>query len=99
MNRNGGYLFEGLCRRRVYDRKFFPQCFHCYGFNHFAENCPIRNNPARRAKCSGQYKTKNFRSQLLKSLNRLKAKVNDSKDHEATSCFCPVLIEDQNQIQ
>ena len=99
MNRNGGFIFVGLCRCKVYDRYFVPQCFHCYGFNHFANNCPNKNNPARCAKCSGQHKTENCRSKFLKCLNCVKAKVNGSKDHEATSRYCPILIREQTQIQ
>ena len=40
MNRNGGYIFVGLCRCKAYDRLFVPQCFHCNEFNHFANTCP-----------------------------------------------------------
>ena len=99
MNRNEGYIFVGLCRCKVYDRYFVPQCFHCYGFNHFADNCPNKNNPARCSKCSGQHKAGNCRQKFLKCLNCVKAKINGSKDHETMSCFCPILIKEQNQIR
>ena len=99
MNRNGGYIFVILCRCKVYDRYFVPQCFHCSGFNHFANNCRNKNNPAGCAKCSGQHKSENCRLKFLKCLNCVKAKVNGSEDHEATSRYCPMLIREQNQIQ
>ena len=36
---------------------------------------------------------------MLKCLNCVKAKINDSKDHAATSRFCPILIKEQNQLK
>ena len=78
MNRSGGYIFVGLCWCKVYDRYFVPQRFHCYGFNHFANNCPNRNNPARCGKRSRQHNAENCRSKFFKCLSCLKAKVNGS---------------------
>ena len=77
----------------------FRNVFHCFGFNHFANNCPKIKNPARCAKCSWQHKTENCGSKFLNCLNCVKAKVNGSKDREAMSRFCPILIKEQNQIQ
>ena len=99
MNWNGGYIFVGLCSCKVYDRYFVPQCFHCYRFNHFADDCPNKNNPDWCAKCSGQHKTENCTSKFLKCLNCVQAKVNGSDDHEATCRFCLILNNEENQIQ
>ena len=52
VNKNGGYIFVGMCRCKVYDRYFVPQCFHCYGFNHFANNCPNKSTSGKCSKCS-----------------------------------------------
>ena len=99
MNRNGDFILVGLFWCRVYDMYFVPQYFHWYGFHHFVNNCPNKSNPANCSKSSGQHKTANCRSKFSKRLYCLKAKVNSSKDHEATSCHCPILIREQTQIQ
>ena len=94
-----GYIFMGLCRCKVYDRHFVPQCSQCYGFDQFAYNCPNKTYTARFAKCSVQHKTDNCRSKKLKCLKCLKVKLYGSKDHEGTSCICLILTKEQNQIQ
>ena len=60
MNRNGGYIFVGLFKCKVYDRYFVPQCFHCNEFNHFANPYPNKSNPVKCGKCSGQHKRENY---------------------------------------
>ena len=75
MIRNGGYICVGLCRCKVYVRYFVPLCFHCNEFNHYANTCPNKSDPAKCGKFAGEHKTENCRSKLLKCLNCVKAKV------------------------
>ena len=51
--RNGGYVFVGLCRCKVYDRYFVPPCFHCYEYNNFSNKSPNKSKPAKYGKCAG----------------------------------------------
>ena len=95
-NRIGVYIFVGFFKCEAYDRYFVPQCFHSNEFNHFANNCPNKNNPG---KCAGQHKTESCRSKFFECVNCIKIKVNTSKAHEVTSHHLPVLIREQNQIQ
>ena len=99
MNRNGGYIFVGLCKCKVYNRYFVPQLFHCYQYNHFSNNFPNKSKPAKCGKCAGQLKTVNCRSTLLKCINCLKAKVSSSEAHAANSRICPILIKERSEIQ
>ena len=45
MNMNVCYIFIGLCRCKVHDIFFDPQCFRCNEFIHFANICPNKSNP------------------------------------------------------
>ena len=69
MNRNGGYIFVGLCGFKVYDRCFVSQCFHRYEYKSKPTNC---------GKNVGQHKTDNCRSTLFKCVNGLKVKISKS---------------------
>ena len=97
--RNGGYIFVGLCKCKVYDRYFLPQCFYCSVFNHFFLNFPNKTNPAKFGKCAGQQKTDNCRYNFPEMRKLCEGQMNTSRADSANSRMWPILNREQNQIQ
>ena len=58
MKDNDGYVYVGLSRCESFDHFFVKQCYHCYKFNHFADECPDKDMPATCGKCAERHKRK-----------------------------------------
>ena len=91
MNRNGGYIFVGLCMCKVNDRHSVPQCFHYYKFNHTTNNCPNKTKPTKMLK---KYRVvQNGQLQVnFPQMHKL------CKTHAANSRMFSVLIREYNQV-
>ena len=86
---NRGYIYINLARYRVYDRFVVPQCFHCYGFNHFATHCPKKDEPASCGKCSKSHSTRDCTATVERCINCIKNSPNKNNKHCAFSYKCP----------
>lgn len=97
MEMNKGYLYVNLSRCRVYDRLMATQCYHCYGYNHFANNCPNKVKAATCGRCAAPHQTKNCQSQEEKCINCVR--LNDSpSNHCAYSYKCPVYAHEREVL-
>ena len=65
MRDNCGYVYVGLTRCKSFDHFCEPQCFCCYKFNHFADDCPDKDMPATCGKCARRHKTKDYDSNSI----------------------------------
>ena len=52
MKDNDGYVYVGRSRCKSFDHFFVPHCYHCYKFNHLADECPDKDTPATSGKCA-----------------------------------------------
>ena len=93
---NGFVYFNGYASR-AYDSYDVPICYHCCGFNHFANNCPHKEKPAICRKCSGPHVAKNCSSDSLKCVNCVRIKSRDTS-HIANSSDCPQLLKEKERL-
>ena len=94
---NKGYLYVNLSRCRVYDRLMVTQCYHCYGYYHFANHCPNKAKPPTCGRCASPHETKNCQSQEEKCINC--TKLNDTpSNHCAYSYKCPVYAHEREML-
>lgn len=52
---NGGYVYIGMSRCRIYDRYWVTQCYHCQGFGHIARDCPNKEMQPVCGFCAGNH--------------------------------------------
>lgn len=95
MTQNKGYLYIGMSRCKVYDRYYVPQCYHCWKYYHYAQNCPNKNNNPTCGKCSGSHETKSCRSQHEKCANCSTSNKTLPNDHYAFSYNCPTYLREK----
>ena len=98
MERNQGYAYINLCRFRVFDRLNVSQCFHCYGYNHHAKDCPSKTKSPVCGRCSKPHSTKDCKSNHEKCINCLKRTPNKPNNHCAFSYKCPVYEIERNLL-
>ena len=92
MKDNDGYVYVGLSRCKSFDHFFVPQCYHCYKFNHFADDCPDKDKPATCGNCAGRHKTKDCnRNSMEKCVNCVQNRERNFK-HNAFSRECPAMV-------
>ena len=98
INLNEGYVYLNLARYRTYDRLLVTQCFHCYGYNHIAKNCPEKFNPPICGRCSLQHDTKTCTSISEKCANCAKHSTAKQDSHCAFSYTCPLHENERNNL-
>ena len=99
MSVNEGYLYVGLVRCKVYDRLIVPQCYHCYEFYHFSQNCPKKSKSPTCGKCSKSHETKNCRSSQERCVNCVNKNPNEENNHPAYSYKCPAIEREVKNLQ
>ena len=98
MTKNEGYVYFNCVRCKVFDRFFVSQCYHCQGFQHFANTCPEKNNPPTCGRCSLSHLTKDCSRNTEKCVNCVKMGSRKNINHCSFSNTCPQLIHEQNII-
>ena len=99
MLHNKGYLYIGLSRCKVYDRFFIPQCYHCFKYYHYANDCPDKTKKPICGRCSKSHEDRrNCNSAQERCINCLSARNSAPKNHCAFSYSCPVYTREKEKL-